>query len=75
MALAGYSLSASDSSTVASEGRLNTGSGTGYRGAQVSLVTGAGSSASADGTASDTPPWMLWALAGAAILLVMKGRK
>jgi hypothetical protein len=60
---------------VASEGRLNTGSGTGYRGAQVSLVTGAGSSASADGSASDTPPWMLYGLAAVAVLLVLKGRK
>jgi hypothetical protein len=75
MALAGYSLSASDSSTVASEGRLNTGSGTGYRGAQVSLVTGAGSSASADGSATDTPQWMLWALAGVAAFLILKKGK
>lgn len=67
MALAGYSLSASDSSTVASDGRQSTGSGTGYRGAQVSFANGAGANAAADGSASDTPKWLLYAaLAGVA---------
>lgn len=68
----GYSLSASDSSSVASDGKQQTGSGTGYRGAQVSLATGAGATASADGSASDLPPWLMYAVLGGLAYLVVK---
>lgn len=68
----GYSLSASDQTSQTAEGKQQTASGTGYRGAQISLAVGPGASAKADGSASDTPQWMLWAGAAAVGYLLLK---